>query len=176
MTVQQLDSLPSPPNLDALQLTRERRRKKVNRFLRRHHPEGDVAGWRACFGARYANRLVAVVVVGRPSARLIDQDRVVEITRYARRDDRPDNTGTWLLARARQWAALEGYDRIISYAGVAGNRGDLYEGAGFEEDKDAQTRVNGDEWAKSREGRKKRDSYLRRKWVYELGGAERWSG
>ncbi|WP_394353291.1 XF1762 family protein [Haloterrigena gelatinilytica] len=146
----------------------------MNTFLERKdvdHKLGGVVKWRACFGARYRGRLVGVCIVDRPTARMLDDEKYCEITRYASRPDRPSNMGTWLISRARDWAALEGHEKLIAYAGVAGNRGTLYDGAGFEEVE--VTNATGVGW-QTRDGRKSWDDYTRRKWVYELEGAERW--
>lgn len=118
-------------SLDDLELTRERDRQPVNEFLEQRHPLGSVPGWKACFGARYDDLLVAVVVLGRPVSRAADDGSELSITRFCRRDDRPDNTGSWLIAPARQWAYLEGYETLSAHAGVAGNFGDVYAAVGF---------------------------------------------
>lgn len=57
---------PTPKSVTDLNLTRERKKAPVDEFLERGHPLGSVPGWKACFGARYRDHLVAVVVVGRP--------------------------------------------------------------------------------------------------------------
>jgi GNAT superfamily N-acetyltransferase len=170
MTDAQLVSPPTPSSVADLTLTREHSRTAVNRFLERHHPRGGVVGWRACFGARYQDQLVACIVIERPSARMLDDNSVVEITRYGLRDDRPQNTGSWLIARARQWAALEGYETMLTYAGVAGNYGTVYEAAGFECDDISM--ADGSGWISHAEDRDTWEDYERRRWVYDLNGAE----
>jgi GNAT superfamily N-acetyltransferase len=164
----ELTDPPTPSSTDELALTRERSRTAVNRLLERHHPRGEVSFWYAAFGARYQGQLVACVVLERPSARMLDDGTAVELTRLGIRPDRPANTGSWLIARARQWAALEGYERLYAYAGVAGERGTVYEAAGFDED--TVTQATGDGW-QSRDGRESWDDYERRRWVCELDGA-----
>jgi GNAT superfamily N-acetyltransferase len=106
------------------------------------------------------------VTVERPTARKLDDDSVVEITRYGIREDRPANTGSYLIARARDWARLEGYERLITYAGVAGNYGTTYEAAGFEVDDIAV--ADGSGWT-NRDDRDEWGDYERRRWVCELG-------
>lgn len=165
----ELTDPPTPPSTGDLQLSRERSRTDVTRFLERNHPRGGVPGWKACFGARYEGHLVACVVLERPSARMLDDGTVVEITRFALREDRPANTGSWLIARARRWAALEGFERLISYAGVAGNEGITYQAAGFE---CADVSVaDGSGWT-NRSNRDSWGDYERRRYEYELNGAE----
>ena len=170
MTDAALIKPPTPGSVTDLSLSREKSHTQINRFLERVHPRGSVAGWKACFGARYEGYLVACIVLGRPSARHADDGTRLEITRFGIRDDRPANTGSWLIARARQWAALEGYNELITYAGVAGNIGTTYAAAGFEcVDK---TISDGKGWLSQGNDRDTWEDYERRKWLYELDGAK----
>lgn len=158
----------SPSSVSDLRMCRERSRTDINAFLEDRevdHKLGSVPGWKAAFGARYRNKLIAVCVLGRPVARQIDAESVVSITRFATRPCRPANTGSWLIARARDWARLEGYEKVIAYAGVAGNYGTIYEAAGFELVRVDQAR--GDGWT-NRDGRTEFCDYKRRKWKYEF--------
>jgi GNAT superfamily N-acetyltransferase len=161
-------SLPMPDAVSDLNLYRERSRKEVNEFLESDlvdHQLGSVPGWKAAFGARYDGELVAVCILGRPVARHIDADQTISISRFAALPTRPQNTGSWLIARARKWARLEGYDELIAYAGVAGNYGTIYEAAGFELIKKQEAREDG--W-NSRENRETVSDFIRRKWKYYL--------
>jgi len=167
MTQTTLTTRPVAGHVDDLQLTRERDRTPVNGFLEAHHPRGAVPGWKACFGARHMDDLVAVLVLSRPVSRHADDGTRLEISRFARRDDRPANTGTWVVARGRLWAALEGYAELVAYAGVAGNAGTVYQAAGF--DCCETTHASGDAWT-NRTGRDSWEDYTRRKWVYDLKG------
>jgi hypothetical protein len=126
-----------------------------------------VPGWKACFAARYVSDLVAVLVLSRPVSRGADDGTRLEISRFARRDDRPENTGTWLIARGRLWAALEGYDELMAYAGVSGNSGTVYKAAGFDCVDVSQS--TGDGWT-TRPDRDSWEDYSRRKWVFDLEG------
>lgn len=157
---------PTPPSVGKCELVRERERQPVNEFLRQRHPLGDVPGWKACFSGRYRDSIVGLVVAGRPVARAADDGTELSITRYCRRDDRPANFGSWLIARVREWARLEGYETLSAHAGVAGNRGTVYEAAGFEL---AETRMaDGSGWLSQGDDRETWDDYERRKWVSEL--------
>lgn len=158
---------PTPSSVDYLKLTRERERQPVNEFLEQNHPRGSVPGWKACFGARYKDYIVAVVVLSRPVARLADDGTEISISRFARRPDRPDNTGSWMIARARTWARLEGYDTISAHAGVSGNYGTTYEAAGFSVDGEPVV-TDGEGWTSHSEDRETWDDYERRKWVCDL--------
>jgi GNAT superfamily N-acetyltransferase len=151
-------------------LCRERSRTAVNDFLESdqiNHKLGGVPGWKAAFGGRYDGDLVAVCVLSRPVARALDDGDTISISRYASRPDRPANTGSWLIARARRWARLEGYETMIAYSGVAENYGTVYEAAGFDVARVSQ--ASGDSWT-SREGRSEWDDYTRRRWEYDLSG------
>jgi len=157
---------PSAASVSDLELTRERKKQPINEFLEQRHPLGGVPGWKACFGARYQDMLVAVVVLGRPVARMADDGTELSITRFCRRDDRPANTGSWLIARAREWARLEGFETISAHAGVAGNYGTVYEAAGFEVGD--VTIADGKGWLRQGDDRDVYDDYERRKWTYDL--------
>ena len=160
--------LPAPQSVTDLEVCRERSRTEVNEFLEMDivdHQLGSVPGWKAAFGARYNGQLVAICVLGRPVARQIDADTVISISRFAALPSRPENTGSWLIARARRWARLEGYQKLIAYAGVAGNYGTIYEASGFELSKQEEARGNG--W-NTREDRQTVSDFTRRKWAYYL--------
>ena len=157
---------PTPASVSDLRLVRERSKQPVDAFLESHHPLGPVPGWKACFSARYQDSIVALVVLGRPVARMADDGTELSITRFARRDDRPANTGSWLIARARRWASLEGFDTLSAHAGVAGNYGTVYEAAGF--DVSDVTMADGKGWLAQGDDRDTWDDYERRKWTYDL--------
>lgn len=157
-----------PGSVSDLRLTRERSRLEINEFLDSEvvdHKLGSVPGWKAAFGARFNGKLIAVCILGRPVARHINADEVISISRFAALPTRPANTGSWLIARARRWARLEGYQRMIAYAGVAGNYGTIYEAAGFRLIK--QDEAQGNSW-NSRDNRRTVSDFTRRKWRYTL--------
>lgn len=167
MTTQKtISQPPAAPSVDALELVRERTKQPVNEFLEQRHPLGGVPGWKACFSGRYQDSIVGLVVVGRPTARMADDGTELSITRFCRRDDRPANFGSWLIARARTWAELEGFDSITAHAGVAGNPGTVYEAAGF--DIEEVRMADGSGWLRHGGDRETWDDYERRKWVCEL--------
>jgi hypothetical protein len=156
---------PTPPSVDALELTRERDRTSVNEFLEQRHPLGGVPGWKACFSARYQDSIVAVIVLSRPVSAQNDDGTELSITRFCRRPDRPANTGSWLIARGRTWARLEGFDTLAAHSGVADNYGTVYDAAGFDVSRTRQSRA--DDWQR-RDERNSYGEYERRKWVYSL--------
>jgi GNAT superfamily N-acetyltransferase len=152
-----------------LSVSRERSRNAVNAFLEHpvvDHDLGGVVGWKAAFGARHQGDLVAVCVLSRPSARGADDGVTLELNRYAAHPNRPPNTATWLIARAADWARLEGYDQLLTYAGVSNdNEGTIYQASNFE--RDGVSSADGSGWS-TREGRESRDDYTRRRYVRRL--------
>ncbi|RLM94306.1 XF1762 family protein [Haloarcula sp. Atlit-7R] len=162
------ETLPPAPSVDDLTLIRERSKKPVDLFLEEHHYLGSIQGWKACFGARYQGHLVAVCVLGRPANPDVDDGTNIYITRLAARPDRPQNTGSWLIARAREWAALEDYDTIIALAGIAGNPGTVYRAAGFTCENFENPDIGGGDSWQSREGRQAYEEYNKRRWTCDL--------
>jgi len=160
--------LPTPSSVNHLTLSRERKKKPVNLFIDEFHELGPLHLWKACFAARYRGNLVAVVILKRPASPQVDDGHTLSISRFATRPDRPANTGSWLISKARDWAALEGYDELIAYAGVAGNRGVVYSAAGFECENDDNPAVGGGDGWTNRENRKVLPEYEKRKWTYNL--------
>jgi GNAT superfamily N-acetyltransferase len=152
-----------------LSLRRERSRNAINAFLEHpvvDHDLGGVVGWKAAFGARYRGDLVAVCVLSRPTARGADDGLTVELNRYAAHPKRPANTASWLISRAARWAALEGYDQLLTYAGVSNdNEGVIYQASNFE--RDGVTTADGSGW-ESRADRESREDYTRRRYIRRL--------
>lgn len=160
--------LPSASSVNHLTLCRERKRKPVNVFISEFHELNPLHVWKACFTARYRGNIVAVVILKRPASPKVDDGHTLSISRFATRPDRPANTGSWLIAKARDWAVLEGFDELIAYAGVAGNHGVVYEAAGFDcVNEDNPANGGGSGWT-NREGRTELPEYEKRKWVYDL--------
>lgn len=90
--------------------------KQANDFvgrLHRHHP--PVVSHRFSIGAMdtETQRLVGVAIVGRPVARMIDQERVVEVTRLCA--DGTRNACSLLYGAAARAALALGYCAIITY-------------------------------------------------------------
>jgi len=133
------DLPPASTTTDGLTFTRERDWETARRFLNHPLVEHDLGAnftaKRAVFGARAGGpdgALVAVVILTYPSARQLDGDRVVELKRYAAHPNRPENTASWLISRTFEWAKLEGYERLRTYAGVSDNEGTIYRALGLE--------------------------------------------
>lgn len=160
--------VPAPVSIDSLSLTRLRDKQRVNIFLEEFHQLGGVTGWKAAFGAEYKGYLVAVCIVGRPANPTVDDGNTIYIDRLAARPDRPHNTSTWLIARARDWCVLEGYDTLVALAGISDNTGKVYKAAGMTcENFDDPDTGGGDSW-QSRSGRQAFEEYDKRRWVEDL--------
>lgn len=134
--------LPEPKGIDNLRFEKiEGRgsRKEVNAFLEGYedgcvdHACGGVHHWKAAFVARYEGHIIAALVLAPPQNGVLaaEGDEIV-ISRIACHPARPQNTSSWMIARARDWAERSGYRRIAALAGVDGNRGTCYRAAGFD--------------------------------------------
>lgn len=132
---------------------------RVNAFLEGaedgtvHHGCGGVHHWKAAFVARYDGDIVGAIVLAPPqNGVLAAEGKEIVISRIACHPNRPHNTSTWLISRARKWAERAGYSRISSLAGVDGNEGSCYKGAGFELESEEAGYCdgNGDKWHKRR--------------------------
>jgi hypothetical protein len=129
---------PSAPSLTFSSVTGEGARARVNWFLnggrdgRVDHNLGGVTKWLAAFEGRYYNVPISMLVLDRHPNPECDTGSEVVVSRLANHPNRPANTSSWMLARAREWAAEAGYDEMIAFAGVGHNEGTCYEAAGFD--------------------------------------------
>ena len=105
-------------------------------FVTRHHRHcPPPAGWR--FGAGLTNgcELIAVVMVGRPVARMIDGTTTVEVNRLCVRDDIAGGLVWNACSQLYAWAAREakrrGFSRIITYT-LESEAGTSLKAAGWE--------------------------------------------
>ncbi|MFQ3293044.1 MAG: hypothetical protein ACI9EZ_001741 [Halobacteriales archaeon] len=141
-------------------------RERVNGFLK--HPDVGyqhdpvTTPFRIAITATYQGSEVAMAVLGRPTGRHNADGWTVELYRFAAHPDRPPNTGSWLLSRCCSWSRLEGYDRLLTYAGVQNdNEGTMYQAAGFE--LLGTTIADRSEWH-SRDGRTGGGTYTKRRY------------
>lgn len=87
---------------------------EANAFIganHRHHK--PVVGHRFSVGAESAGKLIGVVVVGRPVARMTDQKHVAEVTRLA--TDGTKNACSFLYAVAARAAQALAYTKIQTF-------------------------------------------------------------
>lgn len=128
------------------------------RSLHRHHPAP--VGHRFSIGAydTAAGRLVGVAVVGRPSARLLDQRRVVEVTRLC--TDGTTNACSLLYGASARAAAALGYFCVITYT-LSSEDGASLRASGWWGEPDATA---GNSWNVPSRPRVVRESTLGPKW------------
>ncbi|MGB9848914.1 MAG: hypothetical protein ACPLSY_03700 [Moorellaceae bacterium] len=112
-------------------------------------------GARAHLGVWYGDHLVGVLVFGRPSARLEDQEHTLDLTRMILLDECPRNSKSRALTLVAKWVRrnMPGIRRLIAYADPSrGHRGTVYLAAG----RTFASRTAGGRWA--RPGRPRRDA------------------
>ena len=93
----------------------------------RHHRRPQ--GHKYSIGVSDGNKVVGVIMVGRPVSRHMDDGRTLEVTRCCV-DETYKNTCSFLYARAAKVAKDLGYARIITYT-LADEPGSSLRGAGF---------------------------------------------
>lgn len=93
----------------AVPLTRDQANALIER-LHRHH--GRVVGYRFAVGAKQEGELVGCAVVGRPSARLIPQFNVAEVTRLA--TDGSKNACSFLYGVASRVCKELGFEALFT--------------------------------------------------------------
>jgi len=104
-------------------------------FVERYHYLAYAPpGARICMGAWYGDRLVGVMLFGRPVARLEDQKHTLELTRMVLLDECPRNSESRALGLATRWIRghMPEVRRLIAYADPnRGHRGTVYLAAGW---------------------------------------------
>lgn len=111
----------------------------VARYHRHHTPS---RGGRFALGAMLGDRLVGVVVAGRPVARGLDDGWTLEITRCA--TDGTRNACSFLYSAAVRVAAAMGYRTLVTYT-LESESGASLRGAGWRLD----GKVPGHTWSRS---------------------------
>lgn len=140
--------------------------RQANEFVARHHrhhpPE---VGHRFSIGVKNVESglLCGVAIVGRPKARMIDQHRVVEVTRLV--TDGTRNACSLLYASAARAAKAIGYDEIITYT-LESEPGTSLRAVGWEEVR----LVRAEEWSRPSRRRKPALVAPKRKWRRVLRG------
>ncbi|MBC7106845.1 MAG: hypothetical protein H5T97_13010 [Firmicutes bacterium] len=124
-------------------------------FVERFHYLGYAPwGARISLGVWHGDRLVGVMLFGRPSARLEDQRGTLELTRMVLLDECPRNSESRALGLAARWIRrrMPEIRRLISYADPArGHKGTVYLAAGWR----FVGRTSGGRWScPSRPGRR----------------------
>jgi len=105
--------------------------RETNAFVAEHHRHAkEVRGHRFALGASAGGKIVGVVAVGRPIARMLDDGWTAEVNRLCALPDAPKNTCSFLYGRAwRVWQAMGGR-RMVTYT-LASESGESLRGAGW---------------------------------------------
>lgn len=87
---------------------------EANAFVQRHHRHHKpVRGHKFSIGCSADGRLAAVVIVGRPVSRYLDDGATLEVNRLC--SDGTKNACSFLYAAAARAAKAMGYRKIITY-------------------------------------------------------------
>lgn len=112
-------------SLEACPMTLREAKAYVAQTHRHHKPP---QGALFAIGAMDDGQIVGVVIVGRPNARMSDDDFTCEVTRLA--SDGTRNVCSFLYRQAWRAARAMGYRRLITYT-LATEAGASLRGAGF---------------------------------------------
>lgn len=87
---------------------------EANAFVAEHHRHrGPVAGAKFCIGATDGDKVVGVVIVGRPVARYMDDGMTLEVNRLCTTG--AQNACSMLYGAAWRASKALGYSRLITY-------------------------------------------------------------
>lgn len=88
--------------------------KEAKEYITTHHRHHKPpVGWKFGVAVEEDGAIVGVAVAGRPVARMIDQERTLEVMRVA--TDGSKNACSMLYGAIRRAAKALGYDRLITY-------------------------------------------------------------
>lgn len=125
--------------------------REANDFVTEHHRHHDaVTGAKFAIAVNDGEKVVGVVIVGRPVARMLDDGWTAEVTRCC--TDSTPHVASKLYAAAWRAARAMGYKRMISYT-LAEEAGTSLKAAGWKE----LYKSGGGSW--SREDRKRVDHH-----------------
>ena len=90
--------------------------KEANEFVTKYHRHNKKCqGHKFSLGAIFKNKLVGVVIVGRPVSRKLDNKLTLEINRNCVLDNAPKGTCSFLYSKAiKVWQTMGG-KKIITY-------------------------------------------------------------
>ena len=87
---------------------------EANAFVKRvHRHHGSVVGHKFSIGAVFADKIVGVAIVGRPTARVLDDGLTLEVTRLA--TDGTRNACSFLYGACARAAFALGFKKIGTY-------------------------------------------------------------
>ena len=144
------------------------RKETVDRYLAQKHYLGCTpAGAKFRFKFTLPGRIdfLGAAMWGRPVARNIDQDNVLELTRFFTEEFTPKNSESYVLGCMMRFLSDKGFDRFIAYASSKENHsGGIYKATNWNLVDDS---AGGGKWS-NRDGRKDRDESSKKKFVYEV--------
>jgi len=111
---------------------------RVSEWHRHHKP---VRGHKFAVGAFVGGEIAGVAIVGRPSARALDDGLTFELTRLATPENAVPHVASKLIAACWRAARAMGVRKMVSYT-RADEPGTCYRAAGWE----PVAKVNGREW------------------------------
>ena len=119
-TGQEIRGVATGDGLNMKQKIKSIKQSIAKEFVREHHRHNPPpAGWRFGAGIWNWNRLIGVVMVGRPVARLIDHETTLEVNRLCIDDTINSDLTRHACSQAYAWTAREGrkrgFNKIITY-------------------------------------------------------------
>lgn len=116
----------------------------ANDFVEAHHRHSSRTsndGGKFAIGLEFEGRLIGVAIVGRPVARMLQQEGTAELLRCCVSADAPTGAGKSLNARCKRIWQLMGGTKLVTYT-LATEKGGSLSGAGFTR----QAKVKGRCW------------------------------
>lgn len=102
---------------------------EANEFVRLHHRHhGEVQGAKFAIGLNNGDNIVAIAIVGRPVARMLDNGYTAEVTRLCTNGE--PHAASKLYAACWRAARAMGYRRLITYI-LDSETGTTLKAAGF---------------------------------------------
>lgn len=138
---------------------------EANMFVATHHRHSrPVVGHRFSIGAAINDSLVGVAIVGRPIARMLQDDFTAEVLRTCVKESAPKGTNSFLYARCwKAWKAMGGR-KLITYT-LKSESGASLRGAGWK----VIAEVKGNrQWDTPSRPRELRDIYEQQKLRWEI--------
>lgn len=90
---------------------------EAKRFVAEHHRHNpSTSGWKFGIGLNDGEKVIGVIIVGRPVARMLDDGWTAEVTRCC--TDGTPNACSMLYAAAWRAAKAMGYRRLITYTRI----------------------------------------------------------
>jgi hypothetical protein len=143
--------------------------RQANDFVEKWHRHSNRTnndGGKYAIGLEVGEQLVGVAIVGRPTARLLQEPGAAEVTRLCTSPDAPKGAESKLYARARRIWQLMGGIKLHTYT-LKRESGDSMRGAGM---KGPAAEVAQQQWTRPSRPRAEREIYVEPKvrWSEDL--------